>query len=224
MASDGRSQLPKLRLDISTSLDGFVAGPNPSLEHPLGEGGERLHEWVLRLASWRASHGLLGGESDATDDEVVAESIAATGAVIMGRRMFSGGDGPWEDDPRADGWWGDEPPFHVPVFILSHHAREPVSKQGGTTFRFVSDGIRAALEQARAAAGDKDVLLAGGASVVQQYLKEGLLDELQIHVAPVLLGSGTHLFDQLGLDPIELEATRVLSSPAVTHLRFRVVR
>ena len=216
--------MPKLMLEVSTSLDGFVAGPNPTLEHPLGEGGERLHEWALRLASWRASHGLPGGESDATDDRIVAESLAATGAVVMGRRMFSGGAGAWEDDPRADGWWGDDPPFHVPVFILTHHAREPVSKRGGTTFTFITDGIEAALEQARAAAGDKDVLLAGGASVAQQYLQAGLLDELQIHIAPVLLGDGTHLFEQLGVEPIELEATRVVSSPAVTHLRFRVVR
>jgi len=216
--------MPKLMLEVSTSLDGFVAGPNPTLEHPLGEGGERLHEWALRLASWRASHGLPGGESDATDDGIVAESLAATGAVVMGRRMFSGGAGAWEDDPQADGWWGDDPPFHVPVFILTHHAREPVSKRGGTTFTFVTDGIEAALEQARAAAGDKDVLLAGGASVAQQYLQAGLLDELQIHIAPVLLGDGTHLFEQLGVEPIELEATRVVSSPAVTHLRFRVVR
>jgi len=216
--------MPKLMLEVSTSLDGFVAGPNPTLEHPLGEGGERLHEWALRLASWRASHGLPGGESDATDDGIVAESLAATGAVVMGRRMFSGGAGAWEDDPRADGWWGDDPPFHVPVFILTHHAREPVSKRGGTTFTFITDGIEAALEQARAAAGDKDVLLAGGASVAQQYLQAGLLEELQIHIAPVLLGDGTHLFEQLGVEPIELEATRVVSSPAVTHLRFRVVR
>ncbi len=216
--------MPKLMLEVSTSLDGFVAGPNPTLEHPLGEGGERLHEWALRLASWRASHGLPGGESDATDDGIVAESLAATGAVVMGRRMFSGGAGAWEDDPQADGWWGDDPPFHVPVFILTHHAREPVSKRGGTTFTFITDGIEAALEQARAAAGDKDVLLAGGASVAQQYLQAGLLDELQIHIAPVLLGDGTHLFEQLGVEPIELEATRVVSSPAVTHLRFRVVR
>jgi len=138
--------------------------------------------------------------------------------------MFSGGEGPWEQDKNADGWWGDDPPFHVPVFILTHHAREPVSKRGGTTFTFVTDGIEAALEQARAAAGDKDVLLAGGASVAQQYLQAGLLEELQIHIAPVLLGDGTHLFEQLGVEPIELEATRVVSSPAVTHLRFRVVR
>jgi dihydrofolate reductase len=140
----------------------------------------------------------------------------------MGRRMFSGGEGPWEPDPRAHGWWGDDPPFHVPVFVLIHHAREILVMEGGTSFNFVTNGIEAALEQARAAAGDRDVLLAGGASVVQQYLKAGLLNELQIHVAPVLLGEGTSLFDRLRIDPVGLETTRVIASPSVTHLRFRV--
>ncbi len=213
--------MARLTLDISMSLDGFIAGPNQTLEQPLGEGGERLHEWAFRLASFREPHGLSGGETGA-DDEIVKETLAATGAVVMGRRMFSGGEGPWEDDPNADAWWGDEPPFHVPVFVLTHHARETVHKQGGTSFTFVTDGIEAALEQAGAAAGDKDVALAGGASVVQQYLKAGLLNELQIHLVPVFLGGGVSLFDRLGVDPIKLEATRVIDSPSVTHLRFRV--
>ncbi|MDQ2967759.1 MAG: dihydrofolate reductase family protein [Actinomycetota bacterium] len=213
--------MARLICDISISLDGFVAGPNPSLEQPLGEGGDRLHEWAFAAASWRESHGLEGGETNA-DSEVIEESLRATGAVVMGRKMFSGGEGPWENDPRADGWWGDEPPFHVPVFVLTHHARETKAMEGGTSFTFVTDGIEAALEQARAAAGDKDVHLAGGASVVQQYLKAGLLDELQIHVAPVLLGDGTSLFDRLGIDAVRLETTRVIASPSVTHLKFRV--
>src|SRR5439155_12354508 len=169
------SQMPKLTLDITMSLDGFVAGPHQTLEQPLGEGGSRLHEWAFSLASWREPHGLGGGERNA-DDEVVAESLAATGAYVMGRRMLSGGDGPWEDDPNADGWWGDEPPFRVPVFVVTRHARETVTKQGGTSFTFVTGGIEAALEQARAAAGDKDVALGGGASVIRQYLDPGLLD------------------------------------------------
>jgi dihydrofolate reductase len=215
--------MTRLTLDISTSLDGFVAGPNQTPEEPLGKGGERLHEWVFRLASWREPHGLEGGQRDA-DDEVIAESIRATGAVVMGRRMFSGGEGPWEDDPNADGWWGDEPPFHVPVFVLTHHPRETVPKQGGTSFIFVTEGIEAALEQARAAAGDKNVAIGGGASVVQQYLRAGLLDELQIHVAPVLLGGGVRLFDGEATGPVTLEATRVLASSHVTHLKFRVVK
>jgi dihydrofolate reductase len=213
--------MARLICDISISLDGFVAGPNPTLEEPLGEGGELLHEWAFAATSWRESHGLEGGEKNA-DSDVIEESLRATGAVVMGRKMFSGGEGQWEDDPRVDGWWGDDPPFHVPVFVLTHHARETKVMQGGTSFNFVTDGIEAALEQARAAAEDKDVLLAGGASVVQQYLKAGLLDELQIHVAPVLLGGGTSLFDQLGIEPLGLEATRVIASPSVTHLRFRV--
>lgn len=211
--------MTKLRLDISMSLDGFIAGPKQTLEQPLGESGEQLHEWAVRLASWRERHGLSGGETN-VDDEVVSESLRATGAVVMGRRMFSGGKGPWADDPRADGWWGDEPPFHVPVFVLTHHARETVVKQGGTSFTFVTDGIEAALEQARAAAADRDVLLAGGANVVQQYLNAQLLDELQIHVVPILLGDGVRLFDRLEPASIELQATRVIESSSVTHLRF----
>jgi dihydrofolate reductase len=213
--------MPKLILDITMSLDGFVAGPSQSLEQPLGEGGERLHEWLVRLASFRERHGLSGGETNA-DTEIVEESLGATGAVVMGRRMFSGGEGSWEGDPRADGWWGDEPPFHVPVFVLTHHPRETVAKQGGTTFTFVTGGIEDALEQARQAAGDKDVALAGGASVVQQYLKAGLLDELQIHLVPLLLGDGVSLFDRLGTGVIELQSTRMIESPSVTHLRFRI--
>ena len=215
--------MPRLMLEISTSLDGFVAGPSPTLEEPLGKSGELLHEWIFGLASWRAPHGLEGGETG-PDDEIIAESLAAQGAVIMGRRMFSGGEGRWADDPNADSWFGDDPPFHVPVFILTHHARESEVKQGGTSYTFVTDGIESALEQAKAAAGDKDVLLAGGASVAQQYLKAGLLDQVQIHVVPVLLGGGTHLFGMLGLDPRRVEVTRVVASPSVTHIRFEVPR
>jgi len=203
------------------SLDGFVAGPNITLEQPLGEGGEQLHEWVLPLASWRGPHGLEGGETG-PDDDLMRETLARAGAVVMGRHMFSGGEGPWADDPNADAWWGDDPPFHSPVFVLTHHEREPVVKRGGTTFHFVTDGIQSALEQARAAAGDQDVQLSGGASVAQQYLGAGLLDELNIHVAPVLLGGGVSLFGQLGTDAPGLKLTRVVESPAVTHLRYEV--
>jgi dihydrofolate reductase len=211
--------MAKLRLDISVSLDGFVAGPNQTLEEPLGEDGERLHEWITRLASWREPHGLEGGERG-PDDDLFRESFEAVGAHVMGRRMFSGGSGPWEEDPKADGWWGDDPPFHAPVFVLTHHAREPVTKEGGTTYTFVTEGIEAALDAARAAAGEKDVLVAGGADVAQQYLRAGLLDELQLHVAPLLLGDGVRLFDD-GTGRIELECTRVIQSPAVTHLTYR---
>ncbi len=212
--------MSKLIVDISMSLDGFVAGPDADLENPLGQGGEGLHEWAFELASWREPHGLEGGETNASS-EVVAEGVAAQGAVVMGRSMYSSGSGPWEHDPKADGWWGEEPPFHVPVFVLTHHAREPLAMQGGTTFTFVTDGIASAVEQARAAAGEKDVLVAGGADAVQQALESGLLDELQIHLVPVFLGTGVPLLDRIGPDT-KLELDRVVDAPGVTHLRYRV--
>lgn len=206
------------------SVDGFVAGPKQTLEEALGRGGEALHQWAFAAVSWREQHGLSGGHAN-KDSEVIDESLHNTGATVMGRRMFSGGEGPWSGDPNALGWWGDDPPFHHSVFVLTHHAREPVPMKGETTFTFVTDGIEAAFEQAAEAAGDKDVAVAGGASVVQQYLKAGLLDELNIHVAPVLLGGGVRLFENhLGPNTGELECTRVIESPAVTHLRYRVVR
>jgi len=213
--------MPGLRLEITMSLDGYVAGPDATLEEPLGKGGEQLHDWVVGLASWRERHGLEGGERNA-DDDVVLETIDVAGAVIMGRRMFSGGSGPWKDDPNADAWWGDDPPFHVPVFVLTHHPRETVTNANGTSFVFVTDGIESALEQARAAAGDRVVSISGGADVVQQYLRAGLLDEIELHVVPLLLGGGVRLFD--GVGDIKLEPTRVQSSPAVTHLWYRVLR
>jgi dihydrofolate reductase len=213
--------MPKLAADISMSLDGFVAGPNQTLAEPLGAGGMQLHEWLLRLAAWRRPHGLSGGETD-VDSELVEESLRSTGSVLMGRRMFSGGEGPWEEDPNADGWWGDEPPFHVPIFVLTHHPRETLQKRGGTSFTFVTDGVEAAVEQARAAAGDKDVSVAGGANVVQQCLAARLLDEIQIHVPPVLLGAGVRLFEHGA--PGRLEITRVTDAPLAMHIRYRVVR
>ena len=204
-----------LTLDISMSLDGFVAGPNITMEQPLGEGGELLHDWITRLASWRARHGQEGGETGPAND-LVERLVGSIGAYVMGRRMFSGGAGAWEDDPNADGWWGDEPPFRAPVFVLTHHEREPLVKQGGTTFTFVTDGIESALEQAKAAAGERDVQLSGGADVVQQYIRAGLVDTLQIHIAPVLLGGGTSLFGELGaavsLQPAD--ATHITLTPA----------
>jgi dihydrofolate reductase len=203
---------------ISISLDGFVAGPNQSLENPLGEGGMRLHEWVVTTESWRARHGEPGGERS-VDSEVVGELMQGIGAYIMGRKMFGGGDGPW--DEAWKGWWGDDPPYHTPVFVLTHDAREPLAMQGGTTFTFVTDGIESALEQARAAAGDLDVSIAGGASAVQQYLAAGLLDQLHLHIVPVVLGAGERLLEHVG-DPT-LEPIEVVASPAVTHVKYRVV-
>ena len=214
--------MSKVTFEITMSLDGFVAGPNQTLEQPLGEGGEQIHEWMVGLASFRERHGMDGGENN-PDSEILEESVARTGAVLMGRRMFSGGEGPWEADPNADGWWGDDPPFHVPVFVLTHHARGTVTKEGGTSFSFVTDGTEAALEQARAAAGDKDVAIAGGANVIQQCLAAGLVDEFQVHVAPLFLGDGVRLFDELGAKP-PLEVSRVIASPVVTHLTYRVVK
>ena len=206
-------------VDITMSLDGYVAGPNITHEEPLGEGGEALHEWAYGLESWRESHGREGGERG-HDHEVMAASIARTGATVMGRRMYSGGSGPWDEDPNAGGWWGDEPPFHGPVFVATHHAREPREMKGGTTFTFVTDGVAAAIEQARAAAGDRDVKIAGGANVAQQALAAGLVDELELHVAPILLGGGVPLFG--GTGP-KLECTGAAHSPLVTHLHYRVV-
>jgi dihydrofolate reductase len=204
---------------ISISLDGFVAGPNQSFEDPIGEGGMRLHEWVFATDSWRKQHGEEGGEHSA-DAEVVDEVSQGIGAYIMGRKMFGGGDGPWDDTWK--GWWGEDPPYHVPVFVLTHHPREPLPMQGGTTFTFVTDGIESALEQARTAAGDKDISIAGGASAVQQCLAAGMLDELYLHVVPIILGAGERLLENVG-DPV-LEPVKVTASPAVTHVKYRVVR
>jgi dihydrofolate reductase len=207
-------------VNITASLDGFVAGPSPTLEEPLGKNGEWLHEWVTATDSWREQHGLEGGESN-SDSEIVKESVEAAGAYVMGRKMFSGGSGPWEDDPRSTGWWGDEPPFHVPVFVLTHHER-PSEVKGDSPITFVTDGVDAALERAREAAGEKDVYIAGGANVAQQFLAAGHLDELNIHVAPVLLGGGTPLFAEG--DAPKLELVRTVASPAVTHLRYHVLK
>jgi dihydrofolate reductase len=211
----------RLRFNISMSLDGFIAGPNQSEEDPLGKGGMQLHEWAFGLAAWREPHGQEGGEVTAST-EVVEQSLENLGATVMGRNMF-GGKGPWGDDPW-DGWWGDDPPFHMPVFIVTHHAREPATKKGGTTFTFVTDGIESAFEQAREAAGGKDVGLSGGANIAQQYLKAGLIDEMQIHLVPVLLGDGARLFDNLGGAEVGLELIRAIEAPGVTHLTYRVVK
>ncbi|MDF5755712.1 dihydrofolate reductase family protein [Spongiactinospora sp. TRM90649] len=193
--------------DMAMSVDGFVAGPNQSLRNPIGENAEnRLHGWMFE------------------DSEAHAEAIAAivdAGAFIMGRNMFSPGRGEWDLDWK--GWWGDEPPYHGPVFVLTHHAREPIPMEGGTTFHFVTDGIDAALALAREAAGERDVSIAGGASTVNQYLAAGHIDELRLHVTPVILGRGERLFD--GVGDIDLEpAGPVTGDSRVTHTRYRVVR
>ena len=211
--------MSRLRLKISMSLDGFVAGPRQSVDNPLGIGGMGLHEWVFPLAAWRAMHGLPGGEVNASTP-VVEESLANIGATVMGRNMFGGHPGPWDARKPWNGWWGADPPFHHPVFVLTHHAREPLELQGGTTFTFVTDGIEAALERARRAAGVKDVSLAGGAKAAQQYFAAGLVDEMEISLVPTLLGGGERLFDGVGDDRHGLELVRTVTAPNVTHLKF----
>jgi dihydrofolate reductase len=209
----------RVRCQLSISLDGFVAGPNQSLENPLGEGGMRLHEWVFGTAGWRAQQGMEGGV-EGVDSDVAADLMRGVGAYVMGRNMFGGGTGAW--DESWTGWWGADPPYHAPVFVLTHHPRAPLPMEGGTEFRFVTEGVTAALAQAREAAGDGDVMVAGGAATAAQFLRAGLLDELYLHLAPVVLGSGERLFADVG-DP-RLEPVEVIASPAVTHLRYRVRR
>ena len=208
-----------LRLKISMSLDGFVAGPDQSVDNPLGIGGMSLHQWVFPLAVWRATHGLQGGEVNEST-RVVEESLANIGATVMGRNMFGGHPGPWDARNPWNGWWGSNPPFHHPVFVLTHHSRKPLELEGGTTFTFVTDGIEAALDQARRAAGGKDVSLAGGAKAAQQYLTAGLVDEMEISLVPTLLGGGERLFDGVGTDLRGLELVRTVVTPQVTHLKF----
>jgi dihydrofolate reductase len=211
--------MSKLRLRISMSLDGFVAGPNQSVENPLGIGGTRLHEWAFALAIFREEHGMEGGEVNEST-AVVKELIANIGATVMGRNMFGGHPGAWDSKKPWNGWWGDNPPYHHPVFVLTHHKREPLELEGGTTFIFVTEGIEAALEGARRAARGKDVSLAGGASAAQQYLAAGLVDEMDISLVPTLLGSGERLFDGIGDDLHGLEHVRTVAAPKVIHLKF----
>jgi dihydrofolate reductase len=213
--------MSKVRVHISTSLDGYVAGPNQSMEDPLGEGGEGLHDWLVALKSWREGAGMEGGVENVSDS-VFAEVLENVGAEIMGRGKFgppsrgSWGDGEWR------GWWGDNPPFHKPVFVVTHHEREPLTLSD-TTFHFITDGIEYALGKAKAAAGDKDVFIGGGASIINQYLAAGLVDELELHVVPILLGGGARLFDGVGPN-LKLEEVRAVEAPGVAHLKYRVLR
>jgi dihydrofolate reductase len=208
----------KLKLRISMSLDGFVAGPEQSVQNPLGVGGMKLHEWVFPLKAWREQMGMSGGEVNESS-KVIEESIANIGATIMGRNMFGGHPGGWDAKKPWNGWWGDNPPYHHPVFVLTHHAREPLVMQGGTTFNFVTHGIAGALAQARKSAGSKDISLAGGARAAQQYLVAGLVDEMEINLAPVLLGRGERLFERVD-DLHGMQLVRSVATPKVTHLKF----
>jgi dihydrofolate reductase len=209
--------MTRVRFSVAVSLDGFLAGPNPSLKDPLGEGGMQLHEWAFALEAFRREHGMEGGEVNEST-QVVEAAIQNVGAHVMGRSMFGGGPGPWGDRPWP-GWWGDDPPFHTPVFVLTHHAREPLELEGGTTFVFVTDGIQSALRRARETAGGRDVVIDGGANVIQQCLAAGLVDELTISVAPILLGGGTRLFGPVQV--MRLEPVRVVVAPGVVHLSYR---
>jgi len=211
--------MSKLRFKISMSLDGFIAGLDQSVANPLGSGGERLHEWAFELVEFRAQHGMDGGEVNASS-AVVQESLTNIGATIMGRNMFGGHPGPWDANDPWKGWWGDDPPFHHPVFVLTHHARQPLELDGGTTFTFVTSGIEDALALAMRAADGKDVTLAGGAKAAQQYLAAGLVDEMEISLVPTLLGSGERLFEGLGDTPHGFELVRTVAAPGVTHLKF----
>lgn len=213
--------MSKVRVHIAMSLDGYVAGPNESEENPLGEGGEALHEWAFDLKAWREPHGREGGEVNASS-AIVEEANADVGAEIMGRGKFGPpGGGPWGEDPWQ-GWWGEDPPFHKPVFVLTHHEREPLTLSD-STFVFVTDGIESALDQAREAAGEKDVFIGGGAETINQYLAAGVVDEIELHVVPILLGGGKRMFEGVGPD-LRLEQLRAVEAPGVTHLSYRVVR
>jgi dihydrofolate reductase len=210
-----------VKFQVAVSLDGFMAGPDQSLENPLGVGGMDLHRWMLDLEVWRRLEGQDGGAINASTP-IVEDAMTNYGAVVMGRNMFGGGPGPWREDEPWRGWWGDDPPYHTPVFVLTHHPREPLKMQGGTTFFFATDGIGPALEQARESAGDRDVAIAGGANVIQQYLAAGSVDEFELHVVPLVLGSGERPLDNVG--ELELEQVRALEAPGVTHLRYHVAK
>jgi dihydrofolate reductase len=213
--------MSKVKSHISMSADGYVAGPNQSQENPLGEGGESLHDWVVELKAWRQQHGHEGGEVNASTP-IVEEEKAGVGAEIMGRGMYGPPEGgPWGDDPWP-GWWGEDPPFHMPVFVITHHDREPLTLSD-TTFTFVTDGIESALEQAKQAAAGKDVFIGGGGEIINEYLAAGLVDELELHLVPILLGSGSRLLDGVGPD-LKLEQLRAVEAPGVAHLKYRVVK
>lgn len=215
--------MSKLKCRVAVSLDSYLAGPKQGLENPLGEGGLQLHEWAFPTRAFRALHGDAGGGETGVNDDVIREAFENVGATIMGRNMFGPERGPWSADPWK-GWWGDTPPYRHPVFVLTHHPREPLPMQGGTTFYFVTAGIESALAQARKAAGGKDVAVGGGAKAIQQYLAAGLVDELELHIVPLLLGGGERLLDNLGPRPPKLEVVRTLAGRGVTHVKYRVVK
>jgi dihydrofolate reductase len=211
--------MSKLRFRISMSLDGFVAGPNQGPENPLGAGGMRLHEWVFPLAAFKKMQGLEGGIVNESSP-IIEGAFVNVGATVMGRNMFGGQPGPWNAAQPWNGWWGANPPFHHPVFVLTHHPRDPLKLEGGTVFHFVTGGIEAALDQARRAAEGRDVSLGGGAEAARQYLAAGLVDEMELTLVPTLLGSGERLFDGVGDDLHGLDLVRTVVAPKVIHLKL----
>jgi dihydrofolate reductase len=212
--------MPKLRVhNFAISLDGYAAGPDQGLDEPLGVGGRRLHEWAFATRTFRAMQGMDGGDVGGLDDRFAAAGDVGVGATIMGRNMFGPIRGSWGDESWT-GWWGDEPPYHHPVFVLTHQSRSPITMAGGTTFTFVTDGIESALEQALDAAGGNDVRIGGGVDTIQQYLRAGLVDEMHVAITPILLGSGERLFEDLGGADAGYECVELVSSPAVVHARL----
>ena len=209
-----------VRSHMSMSLDGFSAGPNQSLEKPFGERTEHFNDWLWELAAVRKVFGKEGGETGPSND-VFVERQSNVGAFIMGRNMFGGGRGPWPVDPPWNGWWGEEPPYHVPVFVLTHYPREPLPMKGGTTFHFITDGIESALDKAKRVAGSKDVVIAGGANAVRQYLRIGAIDELELHLVAQVIGAGERLLDDVAP---KLEQIRCVPGKNVTHIKYRVTR
>jgi len=211
--------MAKLRIhNFAISIDGYGAGPGQDVDNPLGVRGLDLHQWVFATRTWHNLQSLDGGD-ETLDDKFIARGDAGIGATIMGRNMFGPIRGPWTDD-EWKGWWGDDPPYHHPVFVLTHHPRAPIAMQGGTTFNFVNDGIEAALERAFDAALGKDVRLGGGVSTIQQYLRAGLVDEMHVAIVPTFLGSGERLFDNLDGGPVGYQCVELVSSPSVVHARF----
>ncbi|HEX7917567.1 dihydrofolate reductase family protein [Rudaea sp.] len=206
-------------LNFSVSLDGYGAGPDQSLDNPLGLRGPELFEWFFASRTWRAMHGLDGGETG-IDNSIAEAGMSGLGAWILGRNMFGPVRGPWPDE-NWKGWWGDEPPYHVPVFVLTHHARAPLAMKGGTVFHFVTDGIESALAQARAAAGDRDIRIGGGVATVREYLRTRQIDDLHLAVRPFLLGRGENLFAGLDLDALGYECEKSVAGERATHMYLR---
>lgn len=211
--------MSRLRFNITMSADGYIAGPNQSLQNPLGEGGMDLHKWAFASRAFRVMHGMGDAGEAGPDDAIITETFDNLGATIMGRNMFGGGSGPWDESWR--GWWDENPPYHHPVFVLTHHPRKSLPMEGGTTFHFVTGGIHEALKRAKDAAGAKDVSLAGGAKASQQYLKAGLVDEIELHIVPLLLGAGERLFENTDGQQAKYECIRVVNSPSVAHFKYR---